>query len=703
MLLAPLPWVPQAHAGDTRIGFNDLPDSTTVSTQYQTLGVVFQDSFPAGGGSDLPTIRKTAVAASAPNILDIRAPGGGEFRTNAVVGRFADPHNHARVVAGDWAADVGHMDAATVTLAAYTLGGHVIEQQTAMVKSGEAFHVALSVSAASNSIYFFSISTGFDHYVGIDDLSFDPVGGSPAGFALTRDRPADEPVVVRPGAVGVGTNIVIRRSSSSSGPINLSVAGLPAGVGVGFAANPTSGGDGATDQLTLTAALGMSGATATLTVSGVGGPAAGSGTPVSIPLIVAGYGYDAEVTGIEVTQGVQDLRLPERGVVATAPASYTGVKLMARGKTIVRVYADLRRGYQSSIVSLDGVDVDLYGYRPGSSTPLAGGPLHPSLDQHTLKLAVPCKPGEGAVSDAERANPSGAFTFVLPPDWTTGTISLKATIYPPADLLPSLLECPGVACQDNNSFTLSTIRFTPTGYLEIAPVALSVKGDDTLSVPSAVCYKTVTHHDGIEEVSGAYACTSSGVFAGVRNISPSDVGVPTGYAGAIDVSDIAGNTSLDDTMRGAAAAARLWDFANARSEWFRNDVFDVHSDALVVGVYPQGAAIRSTTHYDNAGNILDDDEFPVAVVPDGGRPLTAVAHEIYHMLGRQHADHSVAAMPKLLGAARPGPTRAAIPEGSGWTAGTTRAALASTRSWRLTTEAGPMPPAPTPVPSSTIS
>jgi len=283
----------------------------------------------------------------------------------------------------------------------------------------------------------------------------------------------------------------------------------------------------------------------------------------------------------------------------------------------VRVYADLRRGYPSSIASLDGVDIDLYGYRPGSSTPLAGSPLHPSLGQRTLKLAAPRKPGEGAVSDAERAKPSGAFTFVLPPDWTTGTISLKATIYPPADLLPSLLECPG---------TLSTIRFTPTGYLEIAPVALSVKGGDTLSVPSAVCYKTITHHDGIEEVSGAYACTSSGVFAGVRNITPSDVGVPTGYAGAIDVSDIAGNTSLDDTMRGAAAAARLWDFANDRPEWFRNDEFDVHSDALVVGVFPQGAVIRSTTHYDNAGNILDDDEFPVAVVPDGGRPLTAVAH-----------------------------------------------------------------------------
>ena len=70
-----------------------------------------------------------------------------------------------------------------------------------------------------------------------------------------------------------------------------------AGVGVGFAANPTSGGDGATDQLTLTAAPGMSGATVTLTASGVGVPAAGSGAPVSIPLIVAGYGYDAEVTG----------------------------------------------------------------------------------------------------------------------------------------------------------------------------------------------------------------------------------------------------------------------------------------------------------------------------------------------------------------------------------------------------------------------
>ena len=214
------------------------------------------------------------------------------------------------------------------------------------------------------------------------------------------------------------------------------------------------------------------------------------------------------------------------------------------------------------------------------------------------------------MSDAERTNPSGASTFVLPPDWTTGTISLKATIYPPADLLPSLLECTGVARQDNNSFTLSTIRFTPTGYLEI------------------------------EEVSGASAYTSSGVFASVRNITPSDVGVPTGYAGAIDVSDIAGNTSVDSTMRGAAAATRLWDFANDRPEWFRNDEFDVHSDARVVGVYPRGAAIRSMTHYNNAGNILDDNEFLVEVVPDGGCPLTAVAHEIYHILGRQHADHS---------------------------------------------------------------
>src|SRR5262249_40614538 len=122
-----------------------------------------------------------------------------------------------------------------------------------------------------------------------------------------------------------------------------------------------------------------------------------------VPLTVEGI-FDARINGIEVTQGIQGSSLPQRGTDLNAPVPYHGsdpsvvldtnaplddpfhpfsllyppdysVDLAAGGKTIVRVFANLRKG-PSDGTNVGG-SVVLYGYR--DNQPLSDQPLHPEF------------------------------------------------------------------------------------------------------------------------------------------------------------------------------------------------------------------------------------------------------------------------------------------------------------------------------------
>jgi hypothetical protein len=227
------------------------------------------------------------------------------------------------------------------------------------------------------------------------------------------------------------------------------------------------------------------------------------------------------------------------------------------------------------------------------------------------------------VSRLDRAGRGSAvYAFTLPPSWTTGKISLTATIkLEPSFGHPVSRDC----CPDNDSFTLTDIPFTPTRDLFFAVAALRVNAGP-LNYPNIV-------------------------FEDARNLLPiGDTQFHMGdYDMEIDITDIWNQNdacggfplpfspcpiALDDVGRAHLVSARLRDVANDFN-------FDESGD-LVGGIFPQSVSdrIRSMESKACSGPWFDCDELAVIVVQDQCRALTSVAHELGHLLGRLHAGFS---------------------------------------------------------------
>lgn len=106
--------------------------------------------------------------------------------------------------------------------------------------------------------------------------------------------------------------------------------------------------------------------------------------------------YDFEVTGLEVSQGIQNLN--------------NDMPLIEDRRTIVRAYIQETTGRDVS-----GVNARLYGERGGSS--LSGSPL----DAENQPITVWADGGD-------RLNIDDSFWFYLPTDWRSGDVTLRVEV-----------------------------------------------------------------------------------------------------------------------------------------------------------------------------------------------------------------------------------------------------------------------------------
>lgn len=579
---ASLALVSGARAADTVVGFDDLPASTIVSNQYASQGVTFDENAVGPTGLQPVIVVPSQPTHSPPNALDINQCGDA-FQVATLWGRFAAPRNHVNLY-------IGHervSSAQGVHLQGYDLGGNPIPAaSTTVYFSNGGVNTPASIVDPSSQISFFKLEsvTATSCDVAIDDLSYDALPSTiPADFGL--------------GAPGLGVTVAagssatvkldLRRTASSTGPISLSASGLPSGVTASVAPNPTSDPDGSTLTLTLTAAAGAPPASnVKVTVTGTPSPEAGSQPrSVTIPVSVSGN-FDLRAQGLEVTQGIRPLaeRLVPSG--GESGGQYTGPDLIAQKPTVVRFYADAH-GATSGIAEAGAL---LYGYRDGK--PLPGSPLSPDYGPNTLVDAG--NPDPGAVLAPELTSEANAFTFTLPAYWTGGTIQLVGQVLPPP---PSIggsvpLECTAPSCAANNSFTLNGVTFNTTPVVRLTTIELTQNGQSP--VPSAVAFtraKMVTP-----------LCDSC------FEVLP--------YQARVDITDIVNGSGASKTNE---AVARV-------EKWSADNGYKVTEGIASGGI--GGATL---------GQIAAVSYSPTPPGGAGDRPLSAVAHEMFHIFGLAHA------------------------------------------------------------------
>jgi hypothetical protein len=331
-----------------------------------------------------------------------------------------------------------------------------------------------------------------------------------------------------------------------------------------------------------------------VTATGAGGSAiaysAATRLQVGPPLprgILPLTSVDITVTGIEVTQAVQVDHcggcvgtLPSRNQLSSNPpgqATYQGVT-MAQGKdTVVRVYAHVASGTLSGATAQLDV-LDDKGNRLATLSP----------DSSPAQLTTsPCRLGI-CVDSSERANPGSSFNFVIPWQETyRDFVSFRATVSPPRG--------PGKGGQcfgcRGNVFTLLFVPFQPVATVQIHPIPLTVGGVQT-NVPAGQ------------------------VFAGTQALFPM-------YLKIWNYDNVRAVDGLSNYDAALAVLDRGGD------------------DHLPLGDYPVGVFVNGAGGFGGdtitqiaAGGLTDS----ASIVPDSGRPITAVAHELGHGFGLLHAD-----------------------------------------------------------------
>jgi hypothetical protein len=580
-----------ASAADTVINFDDLASGTTVSNQYTAQGITF-DQGPSGPADLKPTILSSPGAHSAPNVLDLEQNGTCGLDANRVGlwARFAAPRNHVSVSVGDLQSNAGEQ----VTLSGYDLNGIPIPAaaDTVTTSGGAGVHTPMSITDPSSQISFVQLQGPTDAVCfAADDLSFDPVTGTTSDFGLSA--------LVSSATVNAGSSaavpLVLHRTATSNAPIKLTVSGLPQGVSYGLnPPSPVTGGDGTPITLTLTAAANAPPeVNDPVTVTGSDGMKQHS---VTIPVSVSGT-FDLRAQGIDVTQSIQnDVSTLVPSGSSDSGGQYQGVDLVAKKKTVVRFYADAHGAPQG----VPGVGAVLHGFN-SAGVELPGSPLFPDYGPGTGSIGAAALPDTGEadpapVFRAELESNQNAFTFTLPNSWTTGTIQLVADIMPPLPSFtgPQLTECQSPSCLANNSFTLNGVTFQPSGGFWLNTIAMPVNNVDPVPASQVFAYTKA-----VAPLASAYGLE---VFP---------------YGATIDATSLIANGGRDAVW----SAVRQWDDANA----------PLGSDGTA-GVTPTGTAGETL------GRSSEVDFSPDSSTVDD-RPLTSVAHELFHQFGLVHASN----------------------------------------------------------------
>jgi hypothetical protein len=394
----------------------------------------------------------------------------------------------------------------------------------------------------------------------------------------------------------------VDRDFGFPGPVDLTVTGMSAGVQASFSppqATFPNGSAGEPIALVVTGPpSGFAVPPQTLTVH------ASFPTLPEQTLTVTVHGtcpapYDVRITSMQVTQGTQSTFLPGRNtIVPSASFAYDDIpdhaQLVGGGTTVVRVYANEAFGPATGIPNVTA-QLRGFGYdRFGQLKELAGGPVMPVSGPRTLL------PGPASATTAEEISAGGAFSFVLPTTWTHGSIQVSVTlVVPPVGSTPqSVQQCSSTACIVDDGFGIGHIPFTESPTVTIQPVAMTISGRPAL--PDAAT-----------------------VFQWARLMTPLPLVVQP-YVATLDITDLAGEKNGSDQAN-EDVVDRLDDY----------DCDHVPGDrSWHIGV--NTGLARGVTH---PHLCFWEFAVPDDAVVEWQRPLSSVAHEWFHLLGRPHASY----------------------------------------------------------------
>jgi hypothetical protein len=606
-----------AAAADTVIGFDDQASGTVITNQYAALGVTF-DRAPSGPTSYMPTVQADAANAhSSPNVLTVAHGCGGEFPQVEMWAAFAAPRNHVSTYVGNLPGGLG----GAVTMQGYDLGGNPITaaKDTVSFPNTGGVNSFVSIMDPLSQISYVELTSTIPTYcpVAIDDFTFDAV---PATISPDFGLSAKSSTVNLPPGGSFDQTLTLHRTSTSTGPITLSLSGLPGNVTTTLNPNPVTGPDGSTISLKLTVPADSPAESAKVTVTGTPSSSAGSQPrSTSFALNVAGP-IELRAQGLDITQGIVNdnyLLVPSggasglayRGMAFSPPDSSqdplpSDSPLVEGNPTVVRFYADASG---AAGPGLFGVGAELHGYRHGH--PLPGSPIMAYYGPSFLSDTGEADPAP--VLLPERISDRNAFTFRLPSSWTSGPgpITLTGSLIAPTVLgFTSATLCRTTACQARANFTMTGVTFVHLPTMRVAPVQIIQPSEPKLPSPQSVY---------------ARALLSEPNAAGYT-IEP--------YVATLDPTDVIKNPNKydpkGDMNNGYLQLLENWGQQYTQNASPRPDlVSGVNIDQR--GVTP---CCQSTYDYPAVG-------FDLVYA---NRPLSSVAHELGHDLGRNHADDSQA-------------------------------------------------------------
>jgi hypothetical protein len=566
-----------------QISFDDLPVDTVVGTQYGSSGVDF--TVPGIVVSD-------SFAPSPSQVLQATERSGAvEFPDWHIKGHFSSPgHSHLGLSAN-----------MSVTIAVFDTGGGEVGRSSITIDQPNGAYTYGEVLVPLATIASFDVWTTSQNPFSLDNLIFDDL--TVPQLPDFRLLYTGGPISIKPGGIEFAT-LTVLRLNQSSGPINFSVSSLPTAIFTANATpNPFLGGNGDKVNVGFEAQSWSNNNPVVynqaVVVSGVPSPQAGTSTrTVNIPITVL-EPYDVQIVGMEVTQAIQPMELPKKNNPDVLESvEYNGVPLGEGGMTRVRVFCTWKLlGRQNDVF-----DLKLYGSRDGSI--LAGSPLSP--EQGFLPIYLGDNLDE-SVTPQLRQQPQA--DFVLPQDWTHGSIILRAELGVTQDFSsPDSFD----TNLDNNTFVLTDIIFTKLVDLSIDAFELRIQD----------------HYVGPPWI--AFADMVNTLPLGANQINLGD------YVNVVDITDIATQPNGDGPIgRAHAANDRLSHTANG---WG----FEATGRNFLVGVFSGDFqfVMTGTTLGDGFWDGVWDaiaGKQRVSVVQDYGRPLTSVAHEVGHLCGRKHA------------------------------------------------------------------
>jgi concanavalin A-like lectin/glucanase superfamily protein len=304
-----------------------------------------------------------------------------------------------------------------------------------------------------------------------------------------------------------------------------------------------------------------------------------------------------KVEGIEVTQAVQTFDQPRY-------STYNGVALVKNKKTIVRVFADVT-GPEApgGPASRPPMGIALTG-TSASGQAMPGGVLIPEWAPSTATLSR----SDDFLTTPERDSPTSAFTFVLPDSWTQGSLNLEARAVGTGLCLRE--DCGGVP-----SRTLTGIVFRdprPAAELSVLEEAV-VNHVDLLNAEGKVIGP-----DPNGRVTGitVVKATPAQIFEKLRALSP----IPYHFL------DSAGRPADWPRFRATRLVSDTAILEPAQA--FDEEIG--RPGLATVGVYVAG----------NNPGITSGHTAVVSARQVGSemwRPVTSVAHEIFHRHGFLHA------------------------------------------------------------------